>query len=97
MYALYLKFVEQVKQEEIKTYNERHRDYLVREGKMPPPPNTKVARVVNPKPKREQLSRENIQETVRVVKPQQVATPSSDERPLKGSTNYNIPQDEQAY
>lgn len=92
MYALYLRFVEQVKQEEIKKYNERHLDYLIRAGKMQPQPLPKQPRQPTVKPRKERQT-ENARETVRVVKPQTPITPVNDERPLKGSDNYNIPQE----
>lgn len=34
MFTLYQRFVEQVKQEDLQKYNEKHRDYLVRSGKI---------------------------------------------------------------
>ena len=34
MFALYQRFIEQVKEEDLQRYNERHRDYLVRSGKI---------------------------------------------------------------
>lgn len=76
MYTLYQKFVEQVKQQEINSYNERHRDYLIRTGKIQPQPKQKDIRPQHARPRREQ-PRENIEETVRAVKPQQ-ALPASD-------------------
>jgi hypothetical protein len=34
MFALYQRFIEQVKEEDLQRYNEKHRDYLVRSGKI---------------------------------------------------------------
>lgn len=34
MFALYQRFIEQVKEEDVQKYNEKHRDYLIRVGKI---------------------------------------------------------------
>ena len=34
MFALYHRFVEQVKEEDLQKYNEKHREYLIRVGKI---------------------------------------------------------------
>ena len=34
MFALYQRFIEQVKEEDLQRYNEKHREYLVRSGKI---------------------------------------------------------------
>lgn len=77
MYALYLRFVDQVKQEEINAYNDRHRDYLIRAGKLQPQNQHKNIRL-NAQMGRREMPKEKTQENIKPMRSTNQATPFVD-------------------
>jgi hypothetical protein len=97
MFTLYQRFIQQVKDEELARYNLKHRDYLIRTGKIKEvKPQKDTARTNNrsnnQRIRKEQPNQENMEDTIRPHKPAPALHSRSDDRPLKGSENYNIEQ-----
>lgn len=91
MFTLYERFLAQLKQEEIQKYNEKHRDYLIRCGKIkdskPQKENYRNMNrsSTNVRTKKEQINQENMEDQITAVRPSTNFGNKSDERPLKGA------------